>query len=129
VLEFIDPPAKYPDEGTVVFKSGCSTGRTEGLINSVHEVRLAYAKDPKTGSIEKVATWEFSVADSRGSKFSAPGDSGSFVYDKAYAAIGLLTSGDERAGATSFTPLIDIFRDIKEVTGAVDVRLPPERRS
>ena len=71
-------------------------------------------------------TYEHTVVNiSSISPFSGPGDLGSFVFDRGGGVIGLLTSGWERKFpyTTYFTPIENVFDDVKEVTGALEVRI------
>lgn len=58
-----------------------------------------------------------------GYRFSEQGDSGAFIFDNRRQVIGLLFAGCDEKNATYFTHILDVFDDIKAVTGAVDVRI------
>jgi V8-like Glu-specific endopeptidase len=53
-----------------------------------------------------------------------PGDSGSLVYDSSSGeVVGIFFAASDLHGHFYFTPILDVFRDIKRVTGAVNVRI------
>lgn len=55
--------------------------------------------------------------------FGKPADSGSFVFDNLGGVVGMLLTRFEVKETTYFTSLENIFRDIKEVGGAEEVRI------
>ena len=57
--------------------------------------------------------------------FAEPGDSGSWVYTPTGEVFGVLHSGDLRKGTMRVASIVDIFNDIKTLTGATEVRIAP----
>lgn len=55
--------------------------------------------------------------------FAEPGDSGAFLFDRLGQVVGILIGGFKRKETVYFTPIENIFDDIKEVTGAIDVQI------
>ncbi|KAJ6177996.1 hypothetical protein N7519_008457 [Penicillium mononematosum] len=53
------------------------------------------------------------------------GDSGSWVTRVDGKVLRILTGGDERQGTTYFCRINDVFDDIKDITGAAEVRIAP----
>lgn len=53
-----------------------------------------------------------------------PGDSGSLVYDaETGGVVGLLIARANGTGHAYFTSIHDVYRDIMEVTGAINARM------
>lgn len=69
-----------------------------------------------------VITWDPAI--SSNNEFAEPGDSGSLIYTNAGKVVGMLVGGNERLPTWTFSPIEDVFEDIKTVTRAEDVRLP-----
>ena len=110
------------DADTQLYKSGRSTYLTAGRYQELASVTIARVYDPTSGHMVEKVTEERAIA-GIGSDFSEPGDSGSFVFTASGRVVGVVTAGDERKGVTFMTPIEDVLRDIKSVTGAVEVRL------
>lgn len=106
-------------------KTGRTTQLTTGEYGGVVQAMIARELGPH-GQLQTKITYEHTVVvvdTYSASPFSEPGDSGSFVYDRGGGVIGLLLGGWERKNSTYFTPIENIFDDIKDVTGAVEVRI------
>lgn len=108
----------------IVCKSGRSTGVTNGSVNSPIEAHIVHEVDIRspTGS-KTIITWEHAIANIGPIPFSLPGDSGSFVCNTTQRVVGMIFGGSDRTGTSYYTPIGDIFADIKRVTGARDVRI------
>lgn len=92
-------------------------------MNTVRSVHIHHARDLAHGELT-TTTWEHSVSGGAGNPFALPGDSGSLICSGSFnTAIGILIGADTSLNISHFTPLLDIFADIKTVTGAEDVRL------
>ncbi|CAI7583811.1 unnamed protein product [Penicillium glandicola] len=73
-----------------------------------------------------VITWVSNIATSESSiPFAEAGDSGAWITRVDGKVFGILTGGDPRKGTTFFCRISDIFDDIKDITGAVEVRIAP----
>ena len=57
----------------------------------------------------------------KGAGFGTAGDSGAVVFDKNGNMVGLLFAGNDRTRISYFTPVEELFNDIKAITGAVGV--------
>lgn len=68
-------------------------------------------------------TWEHAVVGNRDIPFCQPGDSGALVTDEFGIVVGLLPEGVEGTSVSYLTHSSDLVERIKEVTGAVDVRV------
>ncbi|KAJ5356366.1 hypothetical protein N7517_010975 [Penicillium concentricum] len=73
-----------------------------------------------------VITWVYKSATPETSfPFAGHGDSGAWITRIDGKVFGILTGGDERQGTTYFSRINDVFEDIKDITGAVEVRVAP----
>jgi hypothetical protein len=87
-------------------------------------------RDENGTVVDEITTFEHSVVSDwfiggePAENFSQKGDSGSFIYSIGdYRVVGMLWGGSDRV--TYFTHIGDLVADIKQVTGARDVRLSP----
>jgi len=94
--------------GSVVLKSGRSSGVTYGIVNgTVSDVFLP-------GGQKSV---EYAVVGQDKKLFSKEGDSGAWVIDSSGSLIGMVI-GQGIRGQTYITPITEVFKDIEEKTGA-----------
>lgn len=105
-----------------VFKLGRSTGWTEGQYDDLLAAHLEVMDENGNKYIED--TKEHSVIGLKGEPFSIDGDSGAFVFDRALALVGMVFSGHSSRKRRYITSCDDLFRDIMEITGALDIRVP-----
>lgn len=114
-------------KGSRVWKMGAITGPTFGVYDGfrVHHGLAGHSK-----YLELPASNEHKFVPSAGprSNLAGPGDSGAVAYDRDGHAMALIFRGIEAAGTkaqgfTIVTPIEDVFNDIKDLTGAVDVRV------
>ena len=85
-------------------------------------VQARITEERKGSNLVTKVTHELMAATPNGT-FGKPGDSGSFVFDNLRGVVGMLLAGFEVKETAYFTPLENIFRDIKEVVGAEEVRI------
>ncbi|KAM5476120.1 hypothetical protein MauCBS54593_000803 [Microsporum audouinii] len=119
------------DTNIPVFKLGRSTGFTKGMINGIETTTLlSWTLGGPSGDMptQKCGQdWVIAPSHEDGSSargdFSARGDSGAFVLDKYGRFIGLLLSGNLHCSISYMTSASDLFQDIKEITGASNVRI------
>lgn len=104
-----------------LWKSGRSTGLTSGDYKCLVQAEITRELDEK-GELVVKATHEHMVSTSDGA-FGEPGDSGSFVFDRYGGVMGMVLAGFERKETVYFAHIDNIFNDIKEVSGAEDVRI------
>ncbi|KAJ5263273.1 hypothetical protein N7478_010878 [Penicillium angulare] len=109
-------------------KFGRSSKGTTGKYNGVEDLHIVRVKDQtQRRGFRIVITYEHSVSSLKSpftGPFAMPGDSGSFVCTLQGEVVGMLILGNERLGTFSFSSMSNIFRDIKEKTGADEVCLP-----
>lgn len=110
-----------------MYKIGRRTGFTCGRYDGLRSVHLETFHD-SSGKQVTVVTEESVVIGIGNAKncFSETGDSGSFIFDYGGRFVGLLFAGNMDTGACYFTPAEVLFQDIKNTTGAKDVRLVPQ---
>ncbi|KAJ5225630.1 hypothetical protein N7468_006855 [Penicillium chermesinum] len=96
----------YLEHGKSYSKAGRSSGFTMG--NKYDETR----------------TMEHVLFKSESNIIAEPGDSGSLVYDaETGRVVGLHIAGAKGTNRAYFTSIHDVYRDIMEVTGAINVRM------
>jgi hypothetical protein len=113
------------DTGIEFFKSGRSTSITRARFSKLKSVLISQEPERVHGGLrppKPVITWEYAFASSEG-PFAESGDSGTFVFNQIGGVVGLLWGGAERSDTAYVTPIEAIFDDIKEVTGALEVRI------
>lgn len=94
---------------------------TKGKYGGLRPIQIAKGKG-LNGEEVIIETREHSVVPYSG-LFAEPGDSGSLVFNPDGIVVGMLVAGATRIDAVFFQHILDVFEDIKDVTGAVDVRL------
>ncbi|KAJ5471079.1 hypothetical protein N7530_008436 [Penicillium desertorum] len=113
-------------DGLKLYKSGRSTGMTASAYNGLESVRLDRLESRKGAGYHLVITWVNQIATSENSyPFAEGGDSGSWITRVDGKVFGMLAGGDERMGTTYFCRINDVFDDIKDITGAAEVRIAP----
>ncbi|EFE31002.1 uncharacterized protein ARB_02196 [Trichophyton benhamiae CBS 112371] len=117
----LQPFPGIPEENTQVYKLGRSTRRTKGNFSGLTSALLD-TPDNRGGAPE-VKSLEYAVTGPSGWLFSGPGDSGALVFDKYANCIGMVISWNTISKVSYVTLLPDLFDDIRQVTGAVDVRI------
>ena len=105
-----------------LYKIGRSSGFTKGEYGPLEQVHIYRSRDPQ-GNPVSVATLEHSISYPPTSPFCLLGDSGSFIFENSGGVVGLLFGASERKDTAYFTHITDLFDDIKEVTGAIEVRI------
>ncbi|MCJ1431138.1 hypothetical protein MMC27_000489 [Xylographa pallens] len=118
---------KPPTAGAPLFKFGRSTDFTMGAYNGVGECLVKSWKRGTDGKLVQTIGHDHMVVSGPvhdRSHFSSSGDSGAFVMDEHGALIGLLFGGNPSTQVSFFTSAVDLFEDIKFMTGAVDVDMP-----
>ncbi|KAJ5488688.1 hypothetical protein N7539_003578 [Penicillium diatomitis] len=114
-----------PQDSQKYAKVGRSSGFTVGKYNGLRDVQLHIVLDDQGKEIGKI-TREHVICSGEKFVFAEPGDSGSLVYDPFTEDVVGLFWGAYRAGTEAFfTPIEEVFEDIKNVTGACEVRLTP----
>ncbi|KAJ5854876.1 hypothetical protein N7534_007419 [Penicillium rubens] len=109
-----------------LYKSGRSTGMTTSAYHGLESVKLDRLKSKKGAGYDLVITWINTIATSDDSySFAEGGDSGSWITRVDGKVFGILAGGDERLGTTYFCRINDVFDDIKDITGAAEVRIAP----
>lgn len=83
--------------------------------------RIKSSKGPGYGL---VVSWSTKVP-AGANHFSEPGDSGAWIFSPGGYLFGIVTGGDVGQDSTYVCRTDDIFSDIKDITGAVDVRIAP----
>ncbi|KAJ9490549.1 hypothetical protein VN97_g2702 [Penicillium thymicola] len=112
--------------GLRLYKSGRSTGMTASVHHGLESIELARLRSKKGAGYHPVITWVNKVATSESSyPFAEEGDSGSWITRADGKVLGILTGGDARQGTTYFCRINDVFDDIKDITGATEVRIAP----
>lgn len=74
-----------------------------------------------TSSFDLIPTPEHSVSCPPTTTFCMSGDAGSFVFDDYGVVIGLLYAWLQRNYTAYFPYILDLFEDMKNITGAIDV--------
>ncbi|KAJ5416202.1 hypothetical protein N7465_004897 [Penicillium sp. CMV-2018d] len=101
---------------------GQKSGYSEGDYYSLQDAKVKH--QIIEGQEVSIATIEHTVIGS-GTQFpffAKPGDSGSLVFTKdSHVVVGMLFAGNKRT--SNFTHIDDLIADIKDVTGATQVRL------
>lgn len=114
--------SRKPEELQTLIKSGRSTRVTEGIYGGLRPIRITNERGPN-GEEFTLETEEHSVTPSDGGPFAEPGDSGSLVFNSGGDVVGILVAGGMRVNVAYFQHIKDVFEDIKDVTGAMDIRL------
>ncbi|KXG53650.1 uncharacterized protein PGRI_007000 [Penicillium griseofulvum] len=112
--------------GTTLYKSGRSTGETTSVYHGLGSVTLDRIESKDGARYYPVITWVCKTSNAESSfPFAVRGDSGAWITRVDGKVFGILTGGDERQGTTLFCRINDVFDDIKDITGAVDIRIAP----
>ncbi|KAJ5836655.1 hypothetical protein N7447_002681 [Penicillium robsamsonii] len=122
--EFQFNPQLKVHSGMMLYKTGRSSGATSAPYNGLIKVDICRQKT-ESGGFQKIPTWVHSVANETPQAFAEPGDSGSWVYTNYSDVFGMVLSGNERLGTASISSIFDIFKDIKVLTDAAEVRIAP----
>ena len=122
-----------------VFSVGCTSGHQYGLVNGTKTRLLLRCQDGqyrKSDEHSVVQSKEYSDSDTEmcwiTSGIGVSGDSGAWILDRlTNNVIGQLWGrdckktnlGSSRSIITYFTPMQDIFEDIKDFTGAAEISI------
>jgi hypothetical protein len=99
---------------------------TTSAYHGLESVRLDWVESKKGAGYHHIITWVNKIATSENSyPFAEGGDSGSWITRVDGKVLGILAGGDERLGTTYFCRINDVFDDIKDITGAAEVRIAP----
>lgn len=99
---------------------------TASVYHGLESIELDQPKSNKERGHDLVITRVYKIATSESSfPFAASGDSGAWVTRADGKVFGILTGGDLRQSTTYFCRMNDVFDDIKDLTGAVEVRITP----
>lgn len=109
--------------GTDLFKIGRTTDATWGRYNGIKAISLVDWRNGPNEARRIYSNDHSVVGGSVGPEFAKGGDSGSFVFDKFGGVVGLLLAANDGTNTSFFTTLDDVFADIRQITGANDVRL------
>ncbi|KAJ9266640.1 hypothetical protein DTO195F2_1163 [Paecilomyces variotii] len=107
--------------GAPLFKAGRTTGYSVGEYNGLHSAVLAMKF--VNGEWEKHTTLEHSMCGRHGNWFSQEGDSGALIFNDERAVVGMVFGGNKLRSISYFTHIVDLFNDIKKMTGATKVRI------
>ncbi|KAJ9208251.1 hypothetical protein DTO021D3_1049 [Paecilomyces variotii] len=107
--------------GAPLFKAGRTTGYSVGEYNGLHSAVIA--RKFVNGKWETHKTLEHSVCGRHGDWFSQEGDSGALIFDNRGDVVGMLFGGNMLRSISYFTHIVDLFNDIKKMTGATKVRI------
>jgi hypothetical protein len=99
---------------------------TASMYADLESVRLDRLEGRKGPGYQLAITWVNKIATSESSiPFAEHGDSGSWITRADGKVFGIVTGGDERQETTYFCRIQDVFDDIKDITGAAEVRIAP----
>lgn len=108
--------------GDELFKVGCATGFTGGIYSGLQTIYIATRL--VDGREMKIKTWEHTIlARSLSQVVVEQGDSGSLVFNRLGAVVGMCFGGTYYGDAGFFTHAVDLIESIQEVTGVREVRL------
>ncbi|KAJ9289366.1 hypothetical protein DTO021C3_3192 [Paecilomyces variotii] len=107
--------------GAPLFKAGRTTGYSVGEYNGLHSAVIA--RKFVNGKWETHTTLEHSVCGRHGDWFSQEGDSGALIFNNHGGVVGMLFGGNMLRSISYFTHIVDLFNDIKKMTGATKVRI------
>ena len=106
------------------YRSGTKIGHLSRLRGANIEATI------ENGVVTTVATLEYAISGIGGEAFSARGDSGAMVsYNRStrtgteWVLIGMVFAGLEKENITYFTRADSLLDDIKEMTGAKDIKI------
>jgi hypothetical protein len=109
-------------------KSGRSSHLTSAKCNILKSVELDRLKTSKGPGYGLVMSWSTKIPAGE-NHFAEPGDSGAWIFGSGGYIFGIVTRGDVVQDTTYVCRTEDIFSDIKDITGAVDVRIAPSSAS
>ncbi|KAA8894215.1 hypothetical protein FN846DRAFT_434646 [Sphaerosporella brunnea] len=111
-----EPDFTPPEPVFRVHGIGAATGEQDGYMSPM----------PFTINFEGFGkgSREWSFAPRTPNGLGKSGDSGAWIFDPFGSVIGMILGHNSGSNLTYFTPMHAIFKDIKELTGATDVRLP-----
>ena len=130
MFDYQDP---IPDE--LVTKYGRTTGARNGFVNAARSTQLQCISESGSGGDFEYRTanawvviperWHNELTDEEKLRraFSLRGDSGAAVFNQMTYFKGLLFGGVKGGDMSYFTPVQDLFEDIKRTTDAVEVQL------
>ncbi|OOO10290.1 hypothetical protein OAory_01060980 [Aspergillus oryzae] len=101
--------------GDRLYKIGRKTGLTHGVYNGL---KTAVFDDKENNS----ETWMHTITGFR-DRVADFGDAGALFFTRTGDVAGMCTGGSVRGGLVYFTHIHDLVDDIKQVTGAKDIRL------
>lgn len=105
------------------YRASRSTQFTRGTYGGLETVSIALQKDENGNEVIK-KTLQHSIASTiNHSFFALKGDSGAFVFNRFGIVVGLLYGGCEKKNTAYFMHIRDVFDDILDITGAVEVRI------
>jgi hypothetical protein len=104
-----------PTANSKVFKVGRTSTWTAGYYSALKSAHVA----------DKKVALEHSITGARGNPFSSLGDYGSLAFNQECGLAGLIVAGSNEHPVTYITLAPDLFDDIKNRTGAKDVRVMP----
>ncbi|KAJ5195372.1 uncharacterized protein N7498_008810 [Penicillium cinerascens] len=112
------------NEKVNVRKSGRSTWITAGKCNELLTYTFKHEQSPGVlGGPRETVTHEWTIKSTNNQPFAEHGDSGAFVYGAQGQVVGILFGGIPTLDVAFMSDIRDVFKDIKEVTGAEDVRI------
>ena len=95
------------------------------MLHSLESVELDRLKRKQGHGYHLAINWVRKVPTSESTTFAEAGDSGAWITRVDGMVLGMLTGGDQRQGTIYFCQMNDVFADIKDITGAVEVRIAP----
>ncbi|OKL58659.1 hypothetical protein UA08_06330 [Talaromyces atroroseus] len=105
-----------PERNAKVYKQGCATGVTDGVVNPLQSYVATYDADGM-----RSVTSEWCIIPEDCDTFAGPGDSGSLVLQRDSANVmGMVFGGhvkEGKGGPAYFTSITAITTDIEKVTG------------
>jgi hypothetical protein len=129
VPEFLKKPQGYE-----LLSGGSAVIDVAPLGLDDHVIKSGHMSDTTFGRVSHIKhdcdlhgnsslTSEYVVVGHKGRPFAFEGDSGAFVVNGHGKLVGLLIAGEEKLGTSYVTPIMEVMRDIQEVTG-LEVTLP-----
>ncbi|RAL04826.1 uncharacterized protein BO80DRAFT_483291 [Aspergillus ibericus CBS 121593] len=107
---------------TPIHNTGRKTGGSSAPSSPIAQVLISRARDMHGQPVTQ-RTYEHSVPNHSRPPFAIPGDAGSMVVAPDGSVLGMLVGGYVRKETVYYSHIKDVLDDIKEVTGAVKVRL------
>jgi hypothetical protein len=116
------PSSRHVGDEETLFIQGYRSVRSSDLFNAL---ATAHMDGETYRSGKELVTIEHSIVGKSGDLFSQTGDSGSFVFTADWSMVVIVWGGQKDQQVTYFTHVDDLVADIKELTGAEDVRISP----